>query len=47
MNTAYRQEINKTIDCLQQKIKHLTTKLTNKDEETIQKLSQLKAYNEQ
>ena len=37
MNTAYRQEINKTIDYLQQEIKHLKTKLTTKEEECQQK----------
>ena len=43
-NTTYRQEINKTIDYLQQEIKNLKTKLNAKDEECQQKLSELKTY---
>ena len=39
MNTAYRQEINKTIDYLQQEIKRLKAELNTKKEEGQRKLS--------
>ena len=44
MNTTYRQEMNKTIDYLQQEIKNLKTKLNAKDEECQQKLGELQTY---
>ena len=39
---AYRQEMNKTIDYLQQEIKNLKTILNTKDEECQRKLGELK-----
>ena len=42
MSTTYRQEMNKTINYLQQEIKNLKNKLDAKEVECQQKLGELK-----